>query len=148
TADHIASHLLSGRMKGPTLALFLLLVLLAVVEVRSRQTVKLCGLDYVRTVIYICASSRWRRHLEGHFHSQQAETRNYLQLLDRHEPSKKTLEHSLPKTDLSGQELVRDPQAPKEGLWELKKHSVVSRRDLQALCCREGCSMKELSTLC
>lgn len=58
-------------MKGPTLALFLLLVLLAVVEVRSRQTVKLCGLDYVRTVIYICASSQWRRHLEGHFHSQQ-----------------------------------------------------------------------------
>ncbi|XP_028640395.1 insulin-like peptide INSL5 [Grammomys surdaster] len=135
-------------MRGPALALFLFLVLLAVVEVRSRQTVKLCGLDYVRTVIYICASSRWRRHLEGALHAQQAKTRNHLQLLDRPETSKETLEHNLPRMDISGQELVRDPQAPMEGLWELKKHSVVSRRDLQALCCREGCSMRELSTLC
>ncbi|XP_031232678.1 insulin-like peptide INSL5 isoform X2 [Mastomys coucha] len=132
-------------MKGPALALF---VLMAVVEVRSRQTVKLCGLDYVRTIIYICASSRWRRHLEGALHDPQAETRNHLQFLDRQKTSEETLEHSLPKMDLSGQELVRDPQAPMEGLWELKKHSVVSRRDLQALCCREGCSMRELSTLC
>ncbi|XP_021056804.1 insulin-like peptide INSL5 [Mus pahari] len=137
------------RMKGPALALFLFIVLLAVVEVRSRQAVKLCGLDYVRTVIYICASSRWRRHLGGALHAQQAETRNYLQLLDRRETSKKMLEHNLPKMDLSGQELGQDPQASmEEGLWELKKHSVVSRRDLQALCCREGCSMRELSTLC
>lgn len=57
-------------MKGPTLALFLFLVLLAVVAVRSRQTVKLCGPDYVRTVIYICASSWWRGHLEGALHAQ------------------------------------------------------------------------------
>lgn len=51
-------------MKGPTLALFLFSVLLTAVQARGRETVKLCGLDYVRTVVYICASSRWRRHLE------------------------------------------------------------------------------------
>lgn len=55
---------LSGSMKGPTLALFLFSVLLTAVQARSRETVKLCGLDYVRTVVYICASSQWRRHLE------------------------------------------------------------------------------------
>lgn len=54
----------SGSMKGPTLALFLFSVLLTAVQVRSRETVKLCGLHYVRTVVYICAGSRWRRHLE------------------------------------------------------------------------------------
>lgn len=54
----------SGSMKGPTLALFLFSVLLTAVQVRSRETVKLCGLDYVRTVVYVCAGSRWRRHLE------------------------------------------------------------------------------------
>ncbi|XP_052031550.1 insulin-like peptide INSL5 [Apodemus sylvaticus] len=138
----------TDQMKGPPLALFLFLVLLAVVEVRSRQNVKLCGPDYVRTVIYICGSSRWRRHLEAALHAQQAETRNHLQLPDRQETSRETLEHSLPKVDLSGQELVQDPHAPTEGLWELKKRSVVSRQDLQALCCSAGCSMRELSTLC
>lgn len=54
----------SGSMKGPALALFLFSVLLTAVQVRSRETVKLCGLDYVRTVVYVCAGSRWRRHLE------------------------------------------------------------------------------------
>ncbi|OBS78433.1 hypothetical protein A6R68_19181, partial [Neotoma lepida] len=135
-------------MKGSTLALFLFCVLLAVVQVRSRETVKLCGLDYVRTVIYICASSRWRRHLEGAHKAQQDEPRNYFELPDRQETSKETLEHNLPKMDISGQELVQDPQAPVERLWQLKKYSKVSKRDLQAMCCVEGCSMTELSTLC
>lgn len=54
----------SGSMKGPTIALFIFSVLFTTVQVRSRETVKICGLDYVRTVVYICASSRWRRHLE------------------------------------------------------------------------------------
>ncbi|XP_051027159.1 insulin-like peptide INSL5 [Acomys russatus] len=135
-------------MKSPTLALFLFSALLAAVEVRSRDTVKLCGLDYVRTVIYICASSRWRRQLEGAPHTLQAETRNHFQLSDRQEASKETLEKNLPKMAVSGQELVQDSQVPMEGLGESKKHPVVSRRDLQALCCTEGCSMTELSTFC
>ncbi|XP_040613000.1 dynein intermediate chain 4, axonemal isoform X4 [Mesocricetus auratus] len=138
----------SDTGRGPTLALFLFSVLLAVVQVRGRETVKLCGLEYVRTVIYICASSRWRRSLEEARQAQRAEPRNYFQLPDRQETSTETLEHNLPKMDTSGQELVQDPQAPTERLWQLKKDSVVSKRDLQALCCKEGCSMTELSTLC
>ncbi|KAK7830591.1 hypothetical protein U0070_018316 [Myodes glareolus] len=135
-------------MKGPTLALFLFSILLTAVQVRSGETVKLCGLDYVRTVVYICASSRWRRHLEEVPQTEQAELRSHFQLPDRQETSKETLEHNLPKMDFSGQELVQDPQAPVERLWQLKKYSVMSKRDLQALCCTEGCSMTELSTLC
>ncbi|KAL1776900.1 insulin-like peptide INSL5 [Sigmodon hispidus] len=135
-------------MKGPTLALFLFSVLLAAMQVRSRETVKLCGLDYVRTVVYICASSRWRRHLEGTHEAQQAEPRTYFQLPDRQETSEETLEHNLPTMAISGQKLVEDPQAPTKRLWQFTKYSQVSKRDLRTVCCQEGCSMMELSTLC
>ncbi|XP_055484708.1 insulin-like peptide INSL5 [Psammomys obesus] len=131
-----------GRRVLCSLALFLFSVLCAVLEVRSRETVKLCGLGYVRTVRDICAQ------LEGSLHAQQAETRNHLQLPDQQEASKETLEYNFPKKITSGQELVQDPQAPMEGLWQSRKHWVISRRYLKALCCAEGCSMAELRTLC
>ncbi|CAO2588278.1 Insulin-like peptide INSL5 [Lemmus lemmus] len=131
-------------MKGPTLALFLFSVLLTAMQGRSGEIVKLCGLGYVRTVVYICANSRWRRHLEEAPQTQRAKPRSHFQLPDRQE----TLEHNLPKMDFSGQELVQDPQVPMKRLWQLKKYSVMYKRDLQALCCMEGCSMTELSTLC
>ncbi|XP_075803159.1 insulin-like peptide INSL5 [Microtus pennsylvanicus] len=132
-------------MRGPTLALFLFSVLLTAVQARSRETVKLCGLDYVRTVVYICASSRWRRHLEEAPPTQRAQPRSHFHLPDTQETSKETLEHKLPEMDFSGQELVQDPQMPVERFWQWKKYSVMSKRDL---CCTEGCSMTELSTLC
>ncbi|XP_038188306.1 insulin-like peptide INSL5 [Arvicola amphibius] len=132
-------------MKGPTLALVLFPILLTAVQARSRDTVKLCGLDYVRTVVYICASSRWRKHLEEVRPTRRAEPRSHFHLPDRQETSKETLEHNIPEMDFSGQELVQDPQAPVERLWQLKKYSMMSKQDL---CCTEGCSMAELSTLC
>ena len=58
-------HSVLHKMKGAIFTLFLFSVLLAVSEVRSEESRKLCGLEYVRTVIYICASARWRRQLAG-----------------------------------------------------------------------------------
>ncbi|XP_020026386.1 insulin-like peptide INSL5 [Castor canadensis] len=134
-------------MKGSISTLFLLSVLFAMPEVRSSETVKLCGLQYVRTVIYICASSRWRRHLEELPQVQQ-ERRNYFQLPNRHEAYQENIVHSLPNVDFSGEEHIQDRQMPTEGLSESKEHSVMSRQDLQTLCCTDGCSMTDLSTLC
>lgn len=59
------SHSILSKMMGSISALFLFSVLLATSEVRSEKPLKLCGREYIRTVIYICASSRWRRDLEG-----------------------------------------------------------------------------------
>ncbi|XP_015340377.1 insulin-like peptide INSL5 [Marmota marmota marmota] len=135
-------------MKGSIFTLFLLSVLFAISEVRSKEIVKLCGLEYRRTVIYICASSRWRRHLEGIPQAQQGEKRNYFQLPNRHEASEENIAQDLPKVDSSGEEHVGDGQIPTERRWESKKHLVMSRQDLETLCCTEGCSMTDLSTLC
>ncbi|KAM4806790.1 insulin-like peptide INSL5 [Urocitellus parryii] len=135
-------------MKGSIFTLFLLSVLFAISEARSEEIVKLCGLEYRRTVIYICASSRWRRHLEGILPAQQGEKRNYFQLPNRHEASEENIAQDLPKVDSSGEEHVGDGQISMERRWESKKHLVMSRQDLETLCCTEGCSMTDLSTLC
>ncbi|EHB12307.1 Insulin-like peptide INSL5 [Heterocephalus glaber] len=131
-------------MRGPVFTLFLFSVLFAVSEVRGTDTVKLCGLDYVRTVVYICATARWRRQAEGTLPGLQAERRSDL----HREASQEILARNLAKLDFSGEELVQEEQVPTEGLRETKKHLAMSRRDLQTLCCTEGCSMTELSGLC
>ncbi|XP_012297892.1 insulin-like peptide INSL5 [Aotus nancymaae] len=135
-------------MKGSIFTLFVFSVLFAISEVRSKESVRLCGLEYIRTVIYICASSRWRRHLEGIPQAQQAETGRSFQLPNKHEFSEENPEQNPLKVDASGEDRLWGRQMPTEGLWESKKHSVMSRRDLQTLCCTDGCSMTDLSALC
>ncbi|KAL2772398.1 insulin-like peptide INSL5 precursor [Daubentonia madagascariensis] len=135
-------------MKGSIFTLFLFSVLFAISEVRSKESVRLCGLEYIRTVIYICASSRWRRHLEGIPQVQQAERGNSFQLPNKHEVSEENTAQNHPKVDASGEDRLPGGQIPTEGLWESKKHSVMSRQDLQTLCCTDGCSMTDLSALC
>ncbi|XP_031993384.1 insulin-like peptide INSL5 [Hylobates moloch] len=135
-------------MKGSIFTLFLFSVLFAISEVKSKESVRLCGLEYIRTVIYICASSRWRRHLEGIPQDQQAETGNPFQLPNKREFSEENPAQNLLKVDASGEDRLWDGQMPTEELWKSKKHSVMSRQDLQTLCCTDGCSMTDLSALC
>lgn len=55
---------------------------------------------------------------------------------------------NLPKTDSSEEESLQGEQLPTEGLQRSKKYSVMSRQDLQKLCCTEVCSMSDSSALC
>ncbi|XP_012509220.1 PREDICTED: insulin-like peptide INSL5 [Propithecus coquereli] len=136
-------------MKGFIFTLLLLSVLFAIVEARSKESVRLCGLEYVRTVIYICASSRWRRQLEGIPQVQQAERGNSFQFPNKHEISEENTAQNHLSVDTSGEDRLQGGQIPPEGLWESKiRKSVMSRQDLQTLCCTEGCSMTDLSALC
>ncbi|XP_059780282.1 insulin-like peptide INSL5 [Balaenoptera ricei] len=135
-------------MRGFIFTLLLFSLLLAISEVKSEESRKLCGLQYIRTVIYICASSRWRKHLELIPQDQQAERGNRFQLPNEQEISEESAVQNLPKMDSSGEESLQGEQLPTEGLWRSKKYSVMSRQDLQKLCCTEGCSMSDLSALC
>ncbi|XP_007164802.1 insulin-like peptide INSL5 [Balaenoptera acutorostrata] len=164
-------------MRGFIFTLLLFSLLLAISEVKSEESRKLCGLQYIRTVIYICASSRWRKHLESIPQGQQeiqcisprvelgcclcqSSLRKYcffpsirlrgnrFQLPNEQEISEESAVQNLPKRDSSGEESLQGEQLPTEGLWRSKKYSVMSRQDLQKLCCTEGCSMSDLSALC
>ncbi|CAD7689553.1 unnamed protein product [Nyctereutes procyonoides] len=114
-------------MKGTFLALFLFSVLLAISEARSEESMKLLwGLEYLKAVVYFCASSRWKvgislmcfRNTEGtdftaflHFSIQ---------------------EHSAkpPKVGSSGEESLQDGQLPTGGSWGSEKHWVMLKQDL------------------
>ncbi|XP_006171467.1 insulin-like peptide INSL5 [Tupaia chinensis] len=134
-------------MKGSIFVLFLFSVLFVISEVRSEDLVKLCGREYIRTFIYICASSRWRRSVEGNPQVQQAERQN-LQL-PKHEVSMENAARNFPKMDFLGEERLQGGQVPtEEGLWKSKEHSVMLREDLQTLCCTDGCSMADMSRFC
>ncbi|KAI5938038.1 insulin-like peptide INSL5 [Manis javanica] len=135
-------------MKGSIFTVFLVSVLLAVSEVQSEESLKLCGLEFVRTVIYICASSRWRRHLGGTPEVQQAKPGNYFQLPNEREVSVESTAQNLPKMDSSGEESLQDGELPINRLWRSKNRSVMSRQDVQTLCCAEGCSLTDLSGFC
>lgn len=77
-----------------------------------------------------------------------AERGNHFQLPNEQEISEERAAQNLLKMDFSGEESLQGEQLPTEGLWRSKKHLVMSRQDLQTLCCTEGCSMSDLSTLC
>ncbi|KFV06330.1 Relaxin-3, partial [Pterocles gutturalis] len=48
--------------RGPVLALALLFLLIAAHGGKGEgNTVKLCGRDFVRAVVFTCGGSRWRR---------------------------------------------------------------------------------------
>lgn len=80
------------------------------------------------------------------FHSD--ERGNYFQLPNEHEVSEENTEQNILKVDSTGEESLQHGQPPTQELWGSKKHSVISRRDLQTLCCTTGCSMADLSALC
>ncbi|XP_003784289.1 insulin-like peptide INSL5 [Otolemur garnettii] len=129
-------------MRGPVITLFLFSVLFAISEVRSKDSVRLCGLEYRRMFIYICASSRWRRLAEGSPPVQPA------QLPDAPEVSKENTARTLLMAPASGEDHSQGGQMATAGLWEARKRSAMSRQDLQTLCCARGCSLAELSALC
>ncbi|XP_023405153.1 insulin-like peptide INSL5 isoform X1 [Loxodonta africana] len=135
-------------MKGSIFTLFLLSFLLAISEVKSQESLKLCGKDFIRAIIYMCGASRWRRHLEERLQVQQADRENYFHLPNEHEVSEEITAHNLRKLDSAVEELPQGGQPPRGGMWEPRKQSVKSRRDLSLMCCTAGCSMADLSSFC
>ncbi|TKC48987.1 hypothetical protein EI555_004196, partial [Monodon monoceros] len=111
-------------MRGFIFTLFLFSLLLAISEVKSEESRKLCGLN-----------SRWRKHLESIPQGQQARRGNRFQLPNEQEISEESPVQNLPKTDSSGEESLQGEQLPTEGLRRSKKYSLMSRQDLQKLCC-------------
>lgn len=54
-------------MRGTVLALACLALLLLAREGKGEgNTVRLCGRDFIRAVVFTCGGSRWKRHLTDH----------------------------------------------------------------------------------
>uniref|UniRef100_A0A672LVK4 Relaxin-3-like n=1 Tax=Sinocyclocheilus grahami TaxID=75366 RepID=A0A672LVK4_SINGR len=92
------------------------------------RTVKLCGREFIRAIVYTCGGSRWRRFsspqdMEGEFSIAEihANSENIIMCL-KYLSSSEDLSESL--------------------------GSDLTRRDLNNVCCQFGCKKSDLTLLC
>ncbi|XP_059839591.1 insulin-like 5a [Hypanus sabinus] len=133
-------------MRSTLLLLPSLLALLAASRVSAEKPLlfRLCGRDLMRAVIYTCGASRWRR-----------ETRLNELLEDQKSPfvgfhpSKRLLAQGLGST--SGEDSSYRPDLLEEMLAVYRNPSRDKRlfnHTHADLCCRRGCTKKQMSFLC
>ncbi|XP_069491479.1 insulin-like peptide INSL5 [Ambystoma mexicanum] len=142
-------------MRASLLCFFLLSLLAAHSVVKADgPSVKLCGREFIRAVIYTCGGSRWRRNVPGP--SQDLpERRSSFYFSAGNLDLGDSEENALQKFGFE-KEARRDtePQQPQPAgqPWQGQENSVQGRRDLNQLlttaCCKSGCSKKDLSSLC
>ncbi|XP_071421798.1 insulin-like peptide INSL5 [Pithys albifrons albifrons] len=136
-------------MRGTALALACLSLLLVAQGARGEgNTVRLCGRDFVRAVVFTCGGSRWKRHLTGYPSLLESENPQSFPRNGGADPSAYT-EQSL-GTDHG--ETQQGSSNPEQDLPHSSQTSVLSRREAAELlptsCCTVGCSRREISSLC
>uniref|UniRef100_A0A8C5T3B2 Insulin-like domain-containing protein n=1 Tax=Malurus cyaneus samueli TaxID=2593467 RepID=A0A8C5T3B2_9PASS len=117
-------------MRSTAVALACLVLLLLAQEGKGEgNTVRLCGRDFIRAVVFTCGGSRWRRHLTGDA-DFSSHTEQGLGI------------HSEEPQDVK----------PEQDLQNSSKVSVLNKREAAKLlttsCCNVGCSRREISSLC
>ncbi|XP_078529555.1 insulin-like peptide INSL5 [Lissotriton helveticus] len=138
-------------MRASLLCLFLVSLLVANSEVKAEgPSVKLCGREFIRAVIYTCGGSRWRRHLAGP--PQALPERSPFYVSAGNQDSTESLEIALQRVEIQrGESKNAEPESVGE-LWLSQGNSVHEKRDLNQLlttaCCISGCNKKDLSSLC
>ncbi|XP_037111999.1 relaxin-3-like isoform X1 [Syngnathus acus] len=119
--------------------------------------VKLCGREFIRSVIFTCGGSRWRRSLRT-----AAED-----LVDSHQESSEELSHNpVMETILHrNRDLAFTSNENQDGIFSRPTRSFITEEILEALrkadrkgrevvlglsnaCCKWGCSKSEISSLC
>ncbi|XP_068263207.1 insulin-like peptide INSL5 [Nyctibius grandis] len=135
-------------MRGSVLALALLALLVAAREGRGEgNTVKLCGRDFVRAVVFTCGGSRWKRHFTDYRYLFESE--NPLPFPQDYANPSMYADQRL-ETDSNDihdikPEVERDLQRSRE-MSTLKEREAAKL--LTTSCCSVGCSEREISSLC
>ncbi|KAM9283354.1 insulin-like peptide INSL5 [Morus bassanus] len=136
-------------MRGTVLALALLTLLIAACEGKAEgNTMKLCGRDFVRAIIFTCGGSRWKRHLT-----------DYHYLFDNDNPLPFSQEnngyadssYTDQRLETDSREIHIKPETERD-LQRTRKMSTLKKREVAKLlttsCCSIGCSEREISSLC
>uniref|UniRef100_A0A8D0E2W8 Insulin like 5 n=1 Tax=Salvator merianae TaxID=96440 RepID=A0A8D0E2W8_SALMN len=134
-------------MKATVLGLLLLPLFIAISEVKSERTVKLCGREFVRAVVFTCGGSRWRRQLSEDFPED-----NYPFLSCDVNYSAGGNENVIQNPEVKREEFLQPNNEARRALWNQKEMSVQKRQDdlsqLTMVCCTIGCSETNISSLC
>ncbi|XP_010559819.1 PREDICTED: insulin-like peptide INSL5 [Haliaeetus leucocephalus] len=138
-------------MRGTALALALLALLVAVCEGRGEgNTVKLCGRDFVRAIIFTCGGSRWKRHLTDYHYLFESE--NPLPFSQENSGYADSSTYTDQRLETDGEEIHNVKPETEQDLQGTRKMSLLKKREAAKLlttsCCSIGCSERDISSLC
>ncbi|KAM6398351.1 insulin-like peptide INSL5 [Pluvialis apricaria] len=138
-------------MRGTVLALALLTLLVAAREGRGEgKTVRLCGRDFVRAVVFTCGGSRWKRHLTDYGYLFESE--NPLPDSHRNNGYADSSAHTDQSLETDSEEIHNAKPETERDLQRTRKMSTLKKREAARLlttsCCSIGCSEREISSLC
>ncbi|XP_009277007.1 PREDICTED: insulin-like peptide INSL5 [Aptenodytes forsteri] len=138
-------------MRGPVLVLALLTLLIAAREGKGEgNTVKLCGRDFVRAIVFTCGSSRWKRHLTDYRYLFESE--NPLPFSQENNGYADSLTYTDQRLEADSEEIHNVKPETERDLQGTRKMSMLKKREVAKLlttsCCSIGCSEREIRSLC
>ncbi|GAB0193265.1 insulin-like peptide INSL5 [Grus japonensis] len=138
-------------MRGTVLALALLSLLIAACEGKGEgNTVKLCGRDFVRAIVFTCGGSRWKRHLTDYHYLFESE--NPLPFSEENNSYGNSWTYTDQRLEADSEEIRNVKPETERDLQRARKMSVLKKREAAKLlttsCCTIGCSERDISSLC
>ncbi|KAM6199361.1 insulin-like peptide INSL5 [Sarcoramphus papa] len=137
-------------MRGTVLALALLALLMAAHEGKGEgNTVKLCGRDFVRAIVFTCGGSRWKRDLTDYRYLFESE--NPLPFSQENNGYADDSMYTDQRLETDSEEIQVKPETER-ALQRTRKMSMLKKREVAKLlttsCCSIGCSERDISSLC
>nr|XP_010303073.1 PREDICTED: insulin-like peptide INSL5 [Balearica regulorum gibbericeps] len=138
-------------MRGTVLALALLSLLIAACEGKGEgNTVKLCGRDFVRAIVFTCGGSRWKRHLTDYHYLFESE--NPLPFSQENNGYGDSWTYTDQRLEADSEEIRNIKPETERDLQHARKMSVLKKREaakmLTTSCCSIGCSERDIRSLC
>ncbi|XP_013160358.1 insulin-like peptide INSL5 [Falco biarmicus] len=138
-------------MRSTVLALASLALLVAAREAKGEgNTVKLCGRDFVRAIVFTCGGSRWKRHLTDYRYLFEGE--NPLPFSPENNIYADSWRYTDQRLETIDEEIHNDKPETERDLQRTRKKSMLKKREVAKLlttsCCSIGCSKREISSLC
>ncbi|KAK4819322.1 hypothetical protein QYF61_001155 [Mycteria americana] len=145
-------------MRGTVLALALLALLIAALEGKGEgNTVKLCGRDFVRAIIFTCGGSRWKRHLTDYHYLfasnfYATESDNPLPFSQENNGYADSSAYADQRLETDSEDIDNVKPETERDLQHTRKMSTLKKREVAKLlttsCCSIGCSERDISSLC
>ncbi|KAK2540552.1 Insl5 [Columba guinea] len=144
-------------MRSTVLALALLALLAAARQGSGEgNTVRLCGRDFVRAVVFTCGGSRWKRDLTDYHYllasnSYVTESENPLPFSQDTNGYADSSMNRDQRLETNSEAIQVKPETERD-LDRARKMTALKKREIAKLlttsCCNIGCSEKDISSLC
>ncbi|XP_069718117.1 insulin-like peptide INSL5 [Phaenicophaeus curvirostris] len=146
------------RMRGTVLVLALLTLLIVAHEGKCEgNTVRLCGRDFVRAIVFTCGGSRWKRHLTDYHYLFASnfyvtDSENILPFSEENNSFADYLMYTDQRPETDSKEIHNIKPEAGQDLQNTRKMSVLKKREAAKLlttsCCSIGCNERDISSLC